>query len=98
MVEAGIEGRWQRLAPSDQGPPSPTAIPSVLLVAGLVLHNPLHGLLDVTDFDQDVFGLEIGMDDTTFAVQVVEAEENLLCNLFDEGHRNTPMIPPLDQA
>lgn len=98
MAEAGVEGRRQRLTASNQGPPSPAAIPSVLLVVGLVLYDPLHGLLNVTNFDQDVFGLEICVDNATFAMQVVETEKDLLCDLFDERHRNTPMIPPLDQA
>ena len=38
------------------------------------------------------------MYDTTASVHVIETEENLFCDLFDEGHRDTFVLMALDEA
>lgn len=36
------------------------------------------------------------MDNAAFAVEIVEAKEDLFGDLLDERHGDTAMIPPLD--
>ena len=55
-------------------------------------------MLDIANLDKNVLGLKIGVDDTALAVEVVEAEEHLLCDLLDQGHGYAAVIPSLDQA
>lgn len=98
MVEACVEGRRQWLAAGNQCPTSPPAVAIVLFVGWLTLNNLLDNLFDVANLDQDVFGLQIGVNDATFPMQVVQAQQNLFGDLLDESHRNPPMIPFLDQA
>jgi hypothetical protein len=86
------------LAASDESSPTAATIPIVLLVGGLRLDNALYDLFDVADFDEDVFGLEVSMNDAAFPMEVVKTEQNLLCDLLDEGHRDAAMVPALDQA
>lgn len=38
------------------------------------------------------------MNDAALPVQVVKAQEDLFCDLLDKRHRNSPMVPFLDQA
>ena len=101
MVEAGVQRTGQRLAPCNQCPPSPPAIPVAafaVLLLGLILHICLDDLFDVANFYQDVLGLQVGVDDAALAVEVVEAEQHLLCDLLDERHGDAPVVPSLDQA
>lgn len=101
MVEARVERAGKRLASCNQRPPSPPAIPVAILAVfllGLVLDVCLYNLLDVADFDEDVLGLQVGVDDAALAVQVVEAQQHLLGDLLDKRHGYAPMVPPLDQA
>lgn len=55
-------------------------------------------MLNVADFNQDVLGLKVGVDNAALAVEIVEAEQNLLGDLLDEGHGDTAMVPALDKA
>lgn len=98
VVEAGVQGRRQRLRARDQraAPPPPIAV--VLLVGSLLLHVFLDDLLDVANLDEDVLGLEVGVDDAALAVQVVQAEQDLLGNLLHEGDGDAAVVPALDQA
>jgi hypothetical protein len=99
VVEARVEWTWERLTSCDQCPPSPPAIPLAVLAVFLLrvfLDIGFHDLLHVANLDQDILGLQIGVDDATLAVQVVEAKQNLLCDLLDEGHGDAAVIPSLD--
>ena len=58
----------------DESSPTAATIPIILLIGGLRLDNALYDLFNVADFDEDVFGLEVGMNDAAFAVEVVETE------------------------
>lgn len=98
MVEAGVEGGWQRLAASDESSPASAAIPIVLLVASVGLDDALDDLLDIANLDEDVFGLKVGVDDAAFAMEIVEAKENLLCDLLDQRHGDSAVVPALDKA
>lgn len=101
LVEACIERAGERLATRDQGPSSPPAIPVAVvtvLLLWIFLDVGLDNLLDVANFDKDVFGLQVGVDDAALAVEVVEAEQDLLCDLLDEGHGDAAVVPPLDQT
>jgi len=53
--------------------------------------------LDVVDDDEDIFWFEVSVDDATAAMHVVEAEENLLSNLADKGHRDAFVLMSPDQ-
>lgn len=99
-LETRVEGTGQRLASSDQGaaPPPAVAVVLLLLLLGLLLNVRFHDLLHVADLDQHVLRLQIGVNDSTFPVQVVQTQQHLLRNLFDERHRNAAMIPSLDQS
>lgn len=98
MVKAGVEGGWQRLAASDEGPAASATIPVVLLVASVRLDDALDNLLHIADLDEDVFRLKVGVDDAAFAVEIVEAKEDLLCDLLDQRHGDSTVVPALDKA
>lgn len=101
MVEARIERTGQRLGACDEGPPSPPAVPAAVvavLFLGLVFDIGLDNLLDVANFDEDVFGLEVGVDDAALAVEVVEAQQDLFCDLLDQRHGDAAVVPALDEA
>jgi hypothetical protein len=95
---------WLKLAFSglDQRPPSPPAVAIAavagVLLLGLLLDVGLDDLLDVANLYQDVLGLQVGVDDAALAVQVVEAQQDLLRDLLDEGHGDAAVVPALDQA
>jgi len=75
LTKTGIERTGKRLTAGDEGSSPPSAIAVfVLCLIGVFLNICLDNLLDITNFDQDVLGLEIGMDDATFAVEVVETQ------------------------
>lgn len=38
------------------------------------------------------------MDDATFAMEIVESQQDLFGDLLDKIHRNAAVVPPLDQA
>jgi len=101
LVEARVQRAGERLAACDEGPPSPPAVPVAVIAALLlrvVLDVCLDDLLDVANLDEDVLGLQVGVDNAAFAVEVVEAKEDLLCDLLDQGHGDAAVVPPLDQA
>lgn len=98
MVKGRVEGRGQGLAARDEGSPATASVSVILLVARLALDDLFDNLLDIADFDQDVFGLEIGVNDAALAVEVVEAEEDLLGDLLDQGHRDSPVVPALNES
>ena len=83
---------------SDESPPTSPSVAVVLFLGGFRLDNALNNLFDISNFDENVFWLKVGVDDTAFAMKVVEAEEYLFCDLFDQGHRNTAMVPALDET
>lgn len=82
----------------DKSPPTSPSVTVVLFLSSFRLHNALDNLLDVSNLDENVFWFEVGVDDTAFSMEVVEAEQYLLCDLFDEGHGNTTMVPALDET
>ena len=100
LVEARIQRAGQRLTPRDQRPPSPPAAPVVvvLVLLGVVFDICLDDLLDVANLDEDVLGLQVGVDDAALAVEIVEAKQHLLSDLLDERHGDAAMVPSLDQA
>lgn len=98
VAETSIKWRRQRLAAGDKCPSSPATVAIVFLFKRFGLNNLLHNLLDVADFDKDVLGLEICVDDSAFAVEVVESKQNLLCDLLDKRHGNAAVVPFLDKS
>lgn len=105
MVESGRDGRRQRLAAGNQSPPSPASIhPSLIRILSIrairlvVLDIRLNNLLNISNLNENVLGFEIRVNDAAFPVEVVEAEENLLRDLLDEMHWDTPVLPALDQT
>jgi hypothetical protein len=58
----------------------------------------LHDRFDIVDTDEHVLGLQIGMDNATFVVQVVETEEDLLGDLLDDVLRHASVLIPFYQA
>ena len=101
MVEARVERTRERLTSRDEGPPSPPAVPHAVftvLLLWFILYVCLYDLFDVANLDENILGLQIGVDDAALAVEVVEAEQHLLCDLLDERHGDAPVVPSLDQA
>lgn len=98
VVKASVQGGRKRLTAGDERPPATAPVPIVLLIGGLGLHDAFDNLLNVANLDKDILGLEVGVDDAAFAMEVVEAEENLLGDLLHKRHRDAAMVPALDQA
>lgn len=99
-AEAGIKRTWQWLTACNQGssPSSPIAIIFLVFLLRLFfLHKRFHNLLDVANLDQNVLWFQIGMDDTTVAMQVIQTQEDLFRDLFDQRHWDATMIPALNQ-
>lgn len=96
MVEGSVERRWQRLATGDEGSATSAAVSVILFIVWFVLDHLFNNLLDIADFNEDVFGLKIGVNDAAFTVQVIEAEKHLLGDLLYEWHGDTTMVPSLD--
>jgi hypothetical protein len=46
----------------------------------------------------DVFGFDIGVDESTFFMKILEAQENLLCDVFDEGPGNALLLMSCDKG
>lgn len=98
-AETGIQRAGKRLTASDECSPPSAAIPVVfLLLLGLFFDIGFDDLLDIPDLNQHVLWLQVGVDDAAFPMQIVQAEQHLLRDLFDQGHRNAAVIPALDQA
>ena len=99
-AETGIERTGERLAAGDQRSPSPSSIAIVFFIVefGLVLDKSFDNVFDIPDFDQDIFRFQVGVDDATLAVEIVQAEQDLLGDLLDQRHGDAPMVPALDQA
>lgn len=97
MVEARIQGRRQRLAARDECSPTAASVSVVLFVARIALDDLLDDLLDVADLDKHVLRLQVGVDDAALPVEVVEAEQHLLCDLLHQGHADATVVPPLDE-
>ena len=98
VVEGRIKGRREGLAAGNQSPPPASAIPVIVFVTRVALNNLLHDLLDIADLNQDVLGLQVGVDDAAFPVEVVQTQQHLLRDLFDEGHGDSSVVPPFDQT
>src|SRR6187399_1927388 len=98
VSKARVERRGQRLAAGDQSSAPPTAIPIVFFVTRLALHHLLDDLLDIPDLDEHILRLQVGMDDTAFPVQVVQAQQDLLRYLLYQRHGNASVVPLLDET
>lgn len=96
VVEAGIEGGGQRLTARDESPSPPAAVSVVFLVARLALDDLFDDLFDVANLDEDILGLQVGVNDAAFAVEIVKAQQNLLCDLLDQGHGDAAVVPFLN--
>ena len=83
---------------SDESPPTSPSVAVVLFLGGFRLDNALNNLFDISNFDENVFWLKVGVDDTAFAMKVVEAEEYLFCDLFDQRHGDAAVVPALNQT
>lgn len=99
-TETCVQWTGQRLAACDQRSPSPPAIAIIILVVffRLLLDISLNDLLHITNLNQDVFGLQICVDDAAFAVEIIKPQKDLFGNLLDQWHGNAAVIPPLDQT
>lgn len=86
------------MAAGDQSSSPSSAVTVVLFVVRFVLNNLLHNLLHISNLNQDVFGLQIGVNDAALSVQIVQAEQDLLGDLFDQRHGDTTVVPSLNQA
>lgn len=82
----------------DQSSSPSSAVTVVLFVVRFVLDDLLHNLLHISNLNQDIFGLQISVNDATLPVQIVQAKQDLLGNLLDQRHGNTTMVPSLNQA
>lgn len=98
MVESGVEGRWEWLASGNKCPPPPPANTAALLFQLLILDYLFHDLFDIAYLNQDILGLEVGMDNAALSMEVVESEENLLRNLLDERHGDATVVPTLNET
>lgn len=98
LRKVGVQWTGQRLAAGNESASSSAAVAVVSLFPLLFLHVCLDNLLHVTNLDKDVLWLQICVDDTAFAVEVIKTEKDLLCDLLDERHGDTAVVPALDQA
>lgn len=100
--KVGVERTGQWLAPSNEGSTSPSAVPVIFLVFlvlfGVVLDISLYDLFDVANLDQDVLGLQVGMDDPAFPVHIIQTQQDLFCDLLDQRHGDAAMVPALNQT
>lgn len=99
MAEAGVERTGKRLTARDQGSPPSTSVAIVLFIIRFwfFLDKRFHDMFDVANFDQNIFGFEIGMDDATFTMQVIQPQQDLFGDLLHQGHGYSSMIPSLDE-
>ena len=90
------------MTPSDKGSTSPAAISVIFLVFlvlfGVVLDISLYDLLDIANLDQDVFRLQVGMDNPAFPVHIIQTQQHLFCDLLDQRHGDAAMVPALNQT
>lgn len=61
-------------------------------------HLVANHILDIIDADEDVFRLEVGVDNATASVHVVQAEEDLLADLAHEPNWYALSLMSLDEA
>jgi len=99
-AKAGVQWTGQRLAACDQSAPPSSPIPVRFLVLFrlFLLNMGLDNLFNVANLNQHVFGFQVGVDDATLSVQVIQAQQHLLSDLLHQRQRDTPMVPPLDQT
>lgn len=87
VIEVGVERTRERLAPCDQcaspSPPVPVILFLFGIFIGFFLDMRLDDLLHISNLDQDILRLQIRVDDSTLAVEIVQAQQYLLCNLLD---------------
>lgn len=90
------------MAPCDKGASSPPAVAVIflllLLLFGFFLDISLDDLLDITNLDQDIFRFQISMNNATFPMHVIQTQEDLFCDLFDQRHGNAAVVPALNQT
>jgi hypothetical protein len=99
-AKAAVQRTGQGLTASNEGtPPSATiAIVFFILLRLLLLNVGLDNLLDIADLDKNVFGFQIGMDNATLAMEVIQTKHHLLGDLLHEGHGNPAVVPTLNQT
>lgn len=99
MAEVGVERTGKRLTACDQGSSPSSSIAVILLIIRFwfFLDECFHNMLHIANFDQNVFGFEVGVDDATFPMQVIQAEQDLFGDLLHERHGDSSMIPSLDE-
>lgn len=99
-AKAAVQRTGQRLAASNEGtPPSATiAIVLFILLRLLLLNMRLDNLLDIADLNENVFGLQVGVNDTALAMKVIQTKHHLLGDLLDEGHGDPAVVPTLNQT
>ena len=100
IAETGIKGTRKRLAACDQGPPSSATIAIVFLVVRcrLAFNESLDYLFHITNLDQHILGLQVCVYDAAVPMKVVQAQQDLLCDLLNEWHGDASVIPSLDQT
>lgn len=101
MAKTCIERAREGLTTGDQGAPSPASISMVVFIfflLGLVIDVSLHDLLYITNLDENVLGFQIGVDNAALPVKVIETEQDLLRDLFDQRHWNASVVPALDET
>lgn len=91
-------GQWLTASNQSSSPPATIAIVLLILLRLLLFNVCLNDLLNIADLDEDIFGFEIRMDDTTFTMKVIQTQQNLLGDLLHQNHGDSPMIPALDQT
>ena len=99
-AKVGIERTRKRLAARDEGSSSSTTIAIIIStdINFVLVDIGLDNVLDIANLNQDIFGLQVGVDDATFTVHVVETQQDLLGDLFYQGHGDASMIPSLDET
>ena len=99
-AKIGIEwaGKWLTSGDKSSSPSAAIAVISFTILVGIIFHIRLDDMFDIAYFNQDIFRLQVGVYNTTFAMHVVEAQKHLLCDLLYQRHGNASMIPALDKT
>lgn len=100
--KVGVERAGQRLAPRDKGAASPSAVAVVFLfhlfLLGFFLDISLDDLLDIANLDQDVLRFQVGMNNATFPMHVIQTQHYLFCDLLNQRHGDAAVVPALNQT
>lgn len=100
--KVGVERAGQRLAPRDESAASPAAVAVVLLFLlfflGFFFDISLDDLLDIADLDQNVLRFQVGMNNATLPMHVVQTQKYLFCDLLNQRHGDAAVVPALNQT